>query len=98
MRNPSVHIGMTLLSENTDGSLRVSTQYGLSYAGVDDMQATMIQDILANEFGEQFNELLLGIGTRMAELGYEVGISDSSATTEDIEKAKGLVKRKNKPV
>lgn len=89
MRNPSIYVGFVLTSENEDGTLRVSAQEGLSWHGMDDMQATMVQDILSNEFLEDFHPLLKDISTRFVDLGYAGAVLNETATVEQVEEWKG---------
>ena len=95
MKNPSLYIGMTLISEEADGHKRVSTFDGISYQGLDDLQATAIQDLLTNEFAEQFDALKQALRVRLVEMGYGAALASGEDVAE-VEKAKGLAKGKAK--
>jgi len=96
MKNPSIYIGFTLISEEADGHKRVSTFDGLSYQGLDDLQATMIQDILTNEFAVEFDALKQNMRLRLVELGYAGAIASGEADEAEIDKNRGLAKGKAK--
>jgi len=90
MRNPSVYIGFTLISDEEDGHKRVSTFDGLMYAGLDDLQVTMLEDIMTSEFAEEFDKLKQKMRIRMVEMGYTV----AEASGADVS---SRPKKENKP-
>jgi hypothetical protein len=92
MRNPSVLIGFTLISDEEDGHKRISTFDGLMYNGLDDLQVTMIEDIMTNEFAEEFDKLKQKMRIRMVELGY---VTAEAAGADVSARPKG---NPNKPV
>ena len=92
MKNTSIYIGFTLMSDEADGHKRVSTADGLSYHGLDDLQATMIEDVLVNEFGPQFDALKQQMRERLVELGY-AGAVANGADSADVEKLKGMANK-----
>jgi len=89
MKNPRICVGFTLLSEENNGGLRISTFDGLMYAGVDDLQATMIQDTLTEEFGQEFDALKHKLRSRMVELGYAASLA-AGADAGEVTKAQGM--------
>ncbi len=102
MRNPSLYVGFTLISEEADGHKRVSTFDGISYQGLDDLQATMIQDYLATNFGARFDALKQEMREGLVEMGYaavQVTLDDSGqpmASASEVDKVRGLAKGKGK--
>lgn len=96
MKNPSLYIGFTLVSEEEDGHLRVSTFDGLSYQGLDDLQATMVQDLLVSEFAEEFDTFKQKIRSRMVDIGYAVQLNGGAEAAE-IDAGRNLVHGKAKP-
>lgn len=103
MRNPSVYVGFMLLSEEKDGHKRVSTFDGLMWAGLDDLQATMLEDLLTAEFGAEFDDMKQRIRARTVELGYAAATlvedpetGEPAATDEQVEIARGMAKGKAK--
>jgi hypothetical protein len=96
MKNPSLYIGFTLVSDEADGHRRVSTTDGLAYHGMDGLQVTLVQDILNGEFGQRFDALKHDIRTRMVELGYGAAVQEGAEVAE-VEKAKGLANKGNRP-
>ena len=96
MKNPSIYVGFTLISEEADGHKRVSTFDGLCYQGLDDLQATMIQDVLSSEFGTEFDALKQKMRTRMIELGYAGAMASGEASEEEVAKNKKLAHGKDK--
>jgi hypothetical protein len=71
MRNISAYIGFTVVSDNEDGTKRVSNHKGLDYHGLDDLQIVVLEDALT-EFAEEYDELQRRIDKRMIELGYGI--------------------------
>ena len=96
MKNPSIYIGFTLISEEADGHKRVSTFDGISYQGLDDLQATMIQDVLTSDFAEDFDALKQKMRLRLVELGYAGAMASGEATEEEVTKNKKLAHGKDK--
>ena len=95
MRNPSIYIGFTLISEEADGHKRVSTFDGISYQGLDDLQATMIQDVLTQDFAVEFDALKQSMRLRLVELGYASAVA-VGADPAEVEKNRGLAKKNEK--
>ena len=71
MRNSSVYIGFTLVSDNEDGTKRVSSHKGLDYHSLDDTEVVNIEAALL-EFGEEYDELQRKIDARMVEIGIAI--------------------------
>ena len=90
MKNPSIYIGFTLISEEADGHKRVSTFDGLCYQGLDDLQATMIQDVLTTDFAEDFDALKQKMRLRLVELGYAGALASGEVTEEEVTQNKKL--------
>ena len=92
MKNPSIYIGFTLISEEADGHKRVSTFDGLSYQGLDDLQATMIQEVLTTDFAVEFDALKQKMRTRMVELGYAGALAFGDVTIEEVDTVRKTAK------
>ena len=71
MRNASVYIGFTLVSDNEDGTKRVSSHSGLDYHGLEDVEVVVLEDALL-EFGEEYDALERKIKARMVESGFVI--------------------------
>ena len=71
MKNVSIYIGFTLVSDNEDGSKRVSNHKGLDYHGMDDAQAVVVEGALL-EFGEEYDALQRKIDAKMVEIGIAI--------------------------
>ena len=95
MKNPEMYIGYVLTSQDQSGATRVSTNMGLAYKGLDDLQVTMIQSVLADEFGSQFFQLLGVLSARLNELGFDAAELQGTPAA-DVTAAKGLAKGKAK--
>ena len=93
MINPSIYIGFTLISEEADGRQRVSTFDGLSYQGLDDLQATVIQDILVQDFAVEFDALKQKMRQRLVEIGYATAVAISGNDPAEVEKTRGMLKK-----
>ena len=95
MINTSIYIGFTLVSDEADGHKRVSTFDGLSYHGLDDLQATMIEDVLTEGFAVEFDALKQKMRQRLVELGYGQALV-SGADPALVEQASNAAKNKGK--
>jgi hypothetical protein len=93
MKNPSLYIGFTLVSDEADGHQRVSTFDGLSYHGMDGLQITMVQDLLVDEFAERFDALKQDMRVRLVEMGYANELNLGNATAEEIEKGRTVTNK-----
>ena len=69
MRNSSAYIGLTIVSDNEDGTRRVSAHKGLDYHALDDIKVVIIEDAL-DEFSEEYDALQRKIDRRMIDLGF----------------------------
>jgi hypothetical protein len=93
MKNPSLYIGFTLISDEEDGHQRVSTFDGLSYHGMDGVQITMVQDLLVEEFAERFDALKQDMRVRLVEMGYANELTLGNATPEEINAGREVIKK-----
>jgi hypothetical protein len=91
MKNPSLYIGFTLVSDEADGHTRVSTFDGLSYHGMDGLQITMVQDLLVEEFAEDFDVLKQRMRKRLVDMGYANEIQNGGADPKFVEEGRVLV-------
>jgi hypothetical protein len=72
MKNPGLYLGLTILSDGENGK-QVANFTGLSYPeAMEDAEVALTENILANEFGEEFFALMQKVGVRMSELGIAV--------------------------
>jgi hypothetical protein len=91
MKNPSLYIGFTLVSDEADGHQRVSTFDGLSYHGMDGLQITMVQDLLVEEFAERFDALKQDMRRRLVDMGYVNEINNGGVDPKLVEDGRALV-------
>ena len=76
MKNPEIYIGFTVVSDEEDGHDRVSTFDGIFYRGLDDLQVTGVEDVLGEEFGEEWDALKRKMRKRLTAMGYGVAIAN----------------------
>jgi len=95
MKNISIYIGFTLVSDEPDGHKRVSTFDGLSYHGMDDLQATMVEDVLTQDFAVEFDALKQKMRHRLVELGYGQAVV-AGADPAEVEQVSNAAKGKGK--
>ena len=94
MRKPSLYLGLVVVSDEEDGSRRVSTHKGLDYHGLNDLQVTLIEDVLNQEFSERYDALGREVDARMIELGYVVAATSGEVTAEEVEEVRKKAKGK----
>ena len=88
MRNISIYTGFVLVSDEADGHKRVSTTKGLSWHGLDGLQATMLEEVLT-EFSEEFDALNRKVEKRTVELGYASAVLVDNMDVGEVEKLRG---------
>jgi len=93
MKNPSIHLGFTLLSDHEEGNKKVAGFTGHMIGGVDTLQATILQDLLLSEFKDDLDKFLTPILERLVELGY-AGAASAGVSQEVIESAKQGIGKK----
>ena len=95
MRNPGLYIGVMVLSDKKDGGKKVASFTGQCYPeGMNDLEVAITEQILTNEFGAEFFELIKKVTDRMAEIGVEVGgikVNDPEKSIADAVKETGLI-------
>ena len=92
MKNPSLYVGFVLMSDEADGHKRVSTFDGISWHGLDDLQVTLLEDILTAEFGAKFDALKQEIRARTVEMGYGNAIINEDQDPAEIEKLRDMAR------
>jgi hypothetical protein len=81
MKDINMHLGMVLTSGKVEGNQRVATVSGLSYNGLDDLQATALQGLLVDEgFAAKFDALMDELRPALVEAGFTLA---AAATNED---------------
>ena len=93
MKNPTVHIGFTLLTDCAEGGRQVAGMTGHTIGGLDALQLTGLQELLINEFKDDFDTFLKPVLLRLTDLGYAIAAS-GGADASDIAATKAQVKGK----
>jgi len=92
MKGIQICLGHTLLTDSEGGGKQIAGQTGHMIGGLDSMQATVVQNLLINEFGDDFNAFLKPILIRLAELGFVVEVNNGADPAE-VEKNMGILKK-----
>lgn len=96
MKGSTICLGFTLLSDAPAGGKQVSGQTGHMIGGLDSMQATVVQELLVNEFYDEMNTFLKPVLLRLTELGYINEVSNNGVNPEELEKNRGMLKKEEK--
>jgi len=81
MKNISMHLGMVLTSQDGNGGQKIATVSGLTYNGLDDLQATALQGLLVDEgFAARFDALMEEVRPALIEAGFTLA---AAATNDD---------------
>lgn len=81
MKDINMHLGMVLTTGKADGNQRVATVSGLTYNGLDDLQATALQGLLVDEgFAAKFDALMEEVRPALVEAGF---VMAAAAVDED---------------
>ena len=91
MKNISVYVGFVALGQQPDGHHQVSVAKGISWYGLDQLQLTILEDILNSEFSEEVDALNRKIADRTVELGYANEQLAGDSTNEEFSQLRGLV-------
>ena len=97
MKGIQICLGHTLLTDGPDGGKQIAGQTGHLIGGLDSMQATVVQDLLLTEFGDDLNDFLKPVLKRLTDLGYIAEINNGADQAE-IDKNRGQIKKADKAV
>lgn len=95
MKGIQICLGHTLLTDAQGGGKQIGGLTGHMIGGLDSMQATVVQNLLINEFGDDFNAFLKPILIRLAELGFVAEVNNGADPAE-VEKNMGMLKKEEK--
>jgi len=95
MRNISAFTGFVMLSDTADGHKQVAVTKGLAWHGLDDLQATMLEEVLT-EFSEEMDALNRKVEKRTVELGYMGAVMVGGQDPVEVDKLRGAAMNKGK--